>query len=228
MHTRFLRLVNVAFLLSCATALVNAQVPAAPATRPQPVVPTPGTNVPVMPGNTPTTAPAAPTADSPGVGVDPHQYTIGAEDVLGILVWREPDLSGVVVVRPDGKISRPMIGEIQAAGITPVTLGKSLEAAYSKYINNPEVMVSVQAVNSKRYYIDGGVNRPGEYRLITPTTVFEALSEAGGFREFANLKKIRILRGSKSLKFNWKDVSHGKHMEQNVYLESGDHIIVPE
>jgi len=220
MHTGFSRFATIGVLLFSASVMLHAQ--AAVPGRPQPVTPTTGTNTPVLPGN-----PASVTPESPAVAVDPHQYTIGAQDVLGILVWREQDLSGTVVVRPDGKITRPMIGEIQAAGITPVALGKHLEAAYSKYINNPEVMVSVQAVNSKKYYIDGSVNRPGEYRLITPTTVFEALSEAGGFQEFANTKKIRILRGTQSLRFNWKEVSRGKKMDQNIYLQNGDHIIVP-
>ena len=179
--------------------------------------------------NPPTTTNPAVTAtpDSPGLAVDTHKYVIGAEDVLGVLVWRENDISRVVVVRPDGKISLPMVGEIQAAGLTPEQLGKNLVEALTKYINNPEVLVSVQQVNSKKYYIDGEVGRPGEYRLITPTTVLEALSEAGGFRDFANTKKIRILRGDKTLRFNYKEVSHGKHMDQNIFVESGDHIIVP-
>jgi len=186
-------------------------------------------NQPIAPINPGPTTPAGtpPTPDSPGVAVDTHKYVIGAEDVLGILVWRENDISRVVVVRPDGKISLPMIGEVQAAGLTPEQLGNNLVQAFTKYINNPEVLVSVQQVNSKKYYIDGEVGRPGEYRLITPTTVLEALSEAGGFRDFANTKKIRILRGNKTLKFNYKDVSHGKNMDENIYVENGDHIIVP-
>ena len=161
------------------------------------------------------------------VAVDPHKYIIGAQDVLSVQVWRENDLSGEKVVRPDGKISFPLIGEMQASGITPDELAKNISAAFSKFINNPEVTVSLLAVNSKKYYIDGEVNKPGEYRLVTPTTILEALSEAGGFREFAKTTKIRVLRGTTSLKFNYREVSHGKKMDQNVYLESGDHIIVP-
>ena len=161
------------------------------------------------------------------VAVDPHKYIIGAEDVLYVLVWREQDLSGDKVVRPDGKISLPLIGELQASGLTPDQLGKEITEALSKLINSPEVTVSLMAVNSKKYFIDGEVNKPGEYKLVTPTTVLEALSICGGFREFAKTTKIRILRGADSLKFNYKEVSHGKKMEQNVYLESGDHIIVP-
>ncbi|HTP89117.1 MAG TPA: polysaccharide biosynthesis/export family protein [Bryobacteraceae bacterium] len=161
------------------------------------------------------------------VAVDPHKYLIGAEDVLHVLVWREADLTGDKVVRPDGKISLPLIGELQAAGLTPEQLGNDIGTALGKYINSPEVTVSLMSVNSKKYYIDGEVNKPGEYKLVTPTTVLEALSQAGGFREFAKESKIRILRGSTTLHFNYKQVSHAKKMEQNIYLENGDHIIVP-
>ena len=173
------------------------------------------------PGTAPARGPALP------VAVDPYKYLIGAEDVIHVLVWREPDLTGDKVVRPDGKISLPLIGELQAAGVTPDQLGKDITAALTKLINGPEVTVSLLAVNSKRYYIDGEVNKPGEYKLVTPTTILEALSQAGGFREFAKSNKIRILRGTNNLKFNYKEVSHGKKMDQNVLLESGDHIIVP-
>ncbi len=181
----------------------------------------------------PNTSPARidktpPAAEAVPMAVDPNKYVIGAEDVLLVTVWREPDFTGTRVVRPDGKISMPLIGEVQAAGITPEQLGKDLTVALNKYVNKPDVLVSLQQVNSKKYYIDGGVNRPGEYRLVTPTTVLEALSQAGGFREFSNTKKIRILRGDKTLKFNYKQVSHGKKMDQNIFVESGDHIIVPE
>jgi polysaccharide export outer membrane protein len=174
-----------------------------------------------IPGATENKAPALPLA------VDPHKYLIGAEDVLNVQVWRENDISGEKVVRPDGKISMPLIGELQAAGLTPDQLGKNVAAALTKFINGPEVTVSLLAVNSKRYYIDGEVNKPGEYKLVTDTTILEALSQAGGFREFAKTGKIRVLRGTTTLKFNYKEVSHGKNMEQNILIESGDHIIVP-
>jgi polysaccharide export outer membrane protein len=173
------------------------------------------------------TKPADTTVKDPavGVGVDIHKYLIGPEDVLFIRVWREPDFTGPQIVRPDGNITLPLIGEIHAGGLTPVALGDALHEQLAKLINNPDV--SVSQVNSKKYYIDGEVFRPGEYKLITPTRVLAALSQAGGFRDFANTKKIRILRGSETFKFNYKDVSHGKHMEQNIFLENGDHIIVP-
>lgn len=191
---------------------------------------------PPPPQQTPSTRPASPqqpsTIEPPsksvGQPVDPNKYVIGPEDVLQITVWREPDLSGVVAVRPDGKITRPFIGEIQAGGATPAQLTKELTDKFAVYINRPDVTVIVQEVRSKKYYIDGLVNRPGEFPLVTPTRVFEALSKAAGFQEWASKKNIRIVRdgGKKIFKFNYNDVTNGKHMEQNIELENGDHIIV--
>jgi len=185
-------------------------------------------NPPSQPDVTKPAAEPAPTANKEGGdAVDIHKYLIGPEDVLSIKVWREPDFTGPQTVRPDGNITLPLIGEIHAGGLTPAQLSDKLHESLSKLINNPDVSVSVSQVNSKRYYIDGEVFRPGEYKLITPTTVLEALSKAGGFKEFANTKKIRILRDAETLKFNYKDVSHGKNMDQNILLENGDHIIIP-
>jgi len=159
--------------------------------------------------------------------VDPKAYIIGAEDVISIRVWREPENSGQFTVRPDGKISVPLIGEVQAAGLTPEKLSASIAEGLEKVMVHPEVTVGVEKVNSKKYYIQGEVNRPGAYPLVIDTTVLEALVNAGGFREFANTKKIVILRGTTRLKFNYKEVTHGKKMEQNVLLKPGDQIIVP-
>ncbi|MBS1875635.1 MAG: polysaccharide biosynthesis/export family protein [Acidobacteria bacterium] len=161
-------------------------------------------------------------------GVDPKSFQIGAEDILGIQVWREPDFSRQVMVRPDGKITLPLINEVQAAGLTPDQLTASLTQNLSKFLNNPQVIVSVMQVNSKKYYITGGVLKPGSFPLVVPTRVLEALSASGGFRDFANTKKIVILRKGQRLKFNWKEVTKGKNTEQNIYLENGDYIIVPE
>jgi polysaccharide export outer membrane protein len=158
--------------------------------------------------------------------VDPGTYTLGADDVIFVRVWREPDLSGTIAVRPDGKITLPLINEVKAAGLTPVQLGEHITEMLSKYINSPQVMVAVQSVRSKRYYMSGEINRPGAYPLATPTTVFEALTMAGGFREFANKKSIVIIRGSQRLKFSWNDVVKGKNLSQNVLLQSGDQVVV--
>jgi polysaccharide export outer membrane protein len=160
-------------------------------------------------------------------GLDSHKFIIGPEDVLAVRVWREPELSGSFMVRPDGKISLPLVNEIQAAGLTPEQLSGNIVRSLSKYMNRPEVSISVTAVNSRKYFIQGEVQRPGSYPLVVPTTVLEALVNAGGFREFANTKKIIILRkGGKNFRFNYKDVVKGKHAEQNILLEPGDQIIV--
>lgn len=167
------------------------------------------------------------TAESSAAAVDPNKYLIGPEDVLFIRVWREPDFTSPAAVRPDGKITMPLIGDVQAGDQTPMQLTKAITELLGKYINNPDVNVIVTDVRSKKYYIDGEVNKPGTYLLVTPTTILEALSNAGGFRDFANTKKIRILRQSNILHFNYKDVSRGKNLEQNIKVEPGDHIIVP-
>ena len=162
-----------------------------------------------------------------GALVDPKNYLIGPEDVLLVRVWREADLSGPASVRPDGKITLALGGEVQAAGLTPDALGKKITEVLSNFVNSPQVTVSVQQVNSKRYYISGEVNRSGVFPMVMPTTILEALVNAGGFRDFANSKKIVILRGTKRLNFNYKEVIKGKNLEQNVLLENGDHIVVP-
>jgi polysaccharide export outer membrane protein len=162
-----------------------------------------------------------------GAPVDPNHYRIGAEDVINIRVWREADLSGNVVVRPDGKIALPLVGDIEAAGATPNELTARLEEALGKVMVKPQVLVSIVQVNSKKYYISGQANRTGAFPLVVPLTVLEALSIAGGIQEFANGSKIVIMRGDKRIKFNYKDVLKGKNMQQNIRLEPGDHIIVP-
>jgi len=166
-------------------------------------------------------------AEAAPAAVDPRTYVIGTDDVLLIRVWREPEHSGLVTVRPDGKITLPLIGDIQAGGLTPEKLDAEVTRALSKYINDPDVIVSVQAVRSKRYYVTGEVNRPGAYPLAAPVTVLEALTLAGGFRDFANKKNITILRGNQRFKFNYNDVVKGKNPGQNITLQHGDYIIVP-
>ena len=174
------------------------------------------------------TGPATPEpAKAAAAPVDPKAYLIGAEDVISIRVWHEPENSGQFVVRPDGKVSVPLVGEIQAAGLTPEKLSLNIAERLEKIMVHPEVTVGVERVNSKKYYIQGEVNKPGSYALVIDTTVLEALVNAGGFRDFANTKKIVILRGSERLKFNYREVTHGKKMEQNILVRPGDQIIVP-
>ena len=161
--------------------------------------------------------------------VDDKSYIIGAQDQLAILVAGEAQYATLpYIVRPDGKISLPGAGEMVAAGKTPEQLGLDIAEKLKDTIREPMVTVSVTAVRSRKYYIHGEVLKPGEFDLITPTTVLEGLVQAGGFREFANQKNIIVNRanGTKILKFNYKDVIQGKHREQNVLLEPGDIIVV--
>jgi len=162
-----------------------------------------------------------------GEPVDPNTYLIGPEDILRIMVWENPNVSGPVTVRPDGMITLPLIDDLKAGGITPKQLKDLVTKAYEEFIVKPEVMISVVAVNSKFYYVSGEVNRPGQYPLVTAKTVMQALTIAGGLREFANKKNIVITRGPKRFKFNYNDVIKGKNGQQDIYLESGDMINVP-
>jgi polysaccharide export outer membrane protein len=170
---------------------------------------------------------AKPVDASAAAPVDPGKYQIGPEDLLFIRVWREPDFTLPLAVRPDGRITMPLIGEVQAAGQSPLQLTGNLKQLLMQYLNNPDVSVFVTEVRSRKFYIDGEMNKPGSFALVTPTSVLEALSRGGGFREFANTRKIRVLRGGHVRYFNYKEVTQGKHLEQNIAVENGDHIIVP-
>ena len=217
-------MISVSVLLALAfRGMPAAQQPAPgqqpPATQAVPDRPEPAKAAPETPADTKLAPPAAP--------VDPKAYIIGAEDLISIRVWHEPENSGQFRVRPDGKVSVPLIGEIQAAGLTPEKLSANIAEGLQKIMVHPEVTVGVESVNSKKYFIQGeGINRPGAYPLVIDTTVLEALVNAGGFREFANTKKIVILRGNQTLKFNYKEVTKGKNMEQNILVKPGDQIIV--
>lgn len=161
---------------------------------------------------------------------DPN-YIIGAEDELSINVWKEPEVTRAVPVRPDGKISLPLINDVQAAGLTPMQLRKDLQERLKKFIAEPQVTVVVIKINSQRVFVVGEVARAGAYPLIPNMTALQALSSAGGFTQFANVKKIRILRTENGkqtiLIFNYKDVVQGKRTESNILLKAGDTIVVP-
>lgn len=162
---------------------------------------------------------------------DNPNYIIGPQDVLDIDVWKEPELTRSVPVRPDGKISLPLLNDVQAAGMTPGKLADQLTESLKKFITDPQVTVIVSAINSQRVYILGEVTRAGAYPLLPGMTVLQALSSAGGFTEFANTKKIYVLRQVKDrqqkFSFNYKDVINGKGVEENITLEPGDTIVVP-
>ena len=158
-------------------------------------------------------------------------YQIGPEDVLDINVWKEPDVSRVVPVRPDGKISLPLINDVQAAGISPQELAKTVSDKLRKYLNEPQVTVIVTAINSQRVFVVGEVLRAGAFPLIPGMTVLQALSSAGGFTTFADVKKVHIMRQRDGklveLPFNYRDVLKGDNPNQNIKLEPGDTVVVP-
>ena len=160
------------------------------------------------------------------LAVDSKAYIIGATDVIRIEVFNNEPFTRNLVVRPDGKITLPMIGDLQAGGLTPDRLGLQIKEAVAQYLRDPDVTVNVLQVNSRTYNISGQVTRPGTFPLLKSTKVFEALNMAGAFMEFANKSKIIIARGDKRLPFNYNDVLNGKNLKQNIELEPGDTIIV--
>ena len=175
------------------------------------------------------------TGDQPNAPNPKHvddDYIIGPSDVLAINVWKDTELSRTVPVRPDGKISLPLIGELQVSGLTALKVQRVVAERLKEYISNPEVTVIVQDVKSRTYVVLGKVARPGSYELGKPTTVLEAIAIAGGFLDFAKEGKIYIIRPtgnapSETLHFDYKKVIKGRNPEQNVELKSGDTIIVP-
>jgi polysaccharide export outer membrane protein len=179
---------------------------------------------------------AAPQAESdpkapPAAVVIPADYVIGPEDVLEVVFWRDKDLSAEVAVRPDGKISLPVLNEITAAGLTPEQLRTQISKLAERYVESPTVTVVVKAINSRKVFITGYVEKPGAYALGGAKSVLQLIAEAGGLKEYANDKDIRIMRteGGQQvlLRFSYKDVSKGKNLEQNIQLKPGDTVIVP-
>lgn len=159
------------------------------------------------------------------------EYKIGPQDVVRIDVWKEPDISRTIPVRPDGKISLPLLGDVQAAGLSALQLGESIRDGYKKFINSPQVTVTVNEINSRRVYVSGEVGHPGALPLLPNMTALQALTSSGGFTQFAKTKNIYILRTEegKQVKhpFNYKDVINGKKPEDNILLQPGDTIVVP-
>jgi polysaccharide export outer membrane protein len=158
-------------------------------------------------------------------------YKIGPQDVLKIDVWREDQLTRVVPVRPDGKVTLPLLNDVQAVGLTPMELAGVIREDLKKFINNPQVTVTVTEINSRRIYVTGEVAKAGAYALLPHMTVLQALSSSGGFSQFARLKNIYVLRteNAKQIKlpFNYKEAISGKNPEQNIELQPGDVVVVP-
>jgi polysaccharide export outer membrane protein len=160
----------------------------------------------------------------------PADYVIGADDTLRITVWKEPEMSVTLPVRPDGKISVPLLDDVQAAGLTPMQLGVSIKEKLKKYLSDPRVTVVVTAMNSQRIYVLGEVTHTGAMPLLPNMTVLQALSSAG-FTQFANLKAIYLLRTQDGrqtkMPFNYKEAIKGRGTQQNITLKPGDTIVVP-
>jgi polysaccharide export outer membrane protein len=166
------------------------------------------------------------------VPVDSDQYIIGAEDVLYIHVWREDALSRTVPVRMDGNISLPIIQEIKAAGLTPLQLKEALTMKLKEFIESPNVSVTVTEANSFKVFVSGQVRTPGVYRLRSETTILQIIPMAGGFTDWADQKKILIIRKEngkeKRITVNYKKIMKGGDPGSNVVLKAGDTIIVPD
>ena len=161
----------------------------------------------------------------------PPDFLIGPNDVLAIVYWRDKDMSGDVSVRPDGKITLPLLNEVQAAGLTPAQLRDRLVEESKKFIEDPNVTVVVRQINSRTVFITGEVAKPGPYQLGGPTTVLQLIALAGGLRDYADGKKIVIVRTNNgraiTLPFNYKDVTSRKSLRQNIELKPGDTVVVP-
>jgi polysaccharide export outer membrane protein len=169
--------------------------------------------------------------DKKHADVDPNAYIIGEQDVLNITVWKEKDLSGGSVVRPDGKITVPLVGEIKVVGMTPVQLQSLLADKLKPYVTVPQVTVAVNEIRSRKVYLIGHAGREGPFMINSKTTVLQIIAQAGGLKDFAKRKKIYILRQNgqeqQRFPFNYDAVLKGKHREQNILLSPGDTIVVP-
>jgi polysaccharide biosynthesis/export protein len=216
--------VAVGFLLTAVSGGLHGQAPAA----------TPA-------GSTQTAPSASQTDPSPAAGAaavagkaHDDTFVIGDDDVLAINVWKETDLTRSIPVRSDGKISLPLVGEMQAAGRTPLQLEQDISAKLKSYITTPEVTVIVQEIKSQNFNIMGMVAKPGSYSLTEASTMMDAIAKAGGFKDFAKSSKIYIVRplpdgGQTHIEFNYKDFIKGKNLDKNknVKLEPHDTIVVP-
>lgn len=162
---------------------------------------------------------------------EPGTYVVGVSDVLAIVVWKNPELSVTVPVRPDGRISVPLVGEIEAVQQTPTQIQTTLTAAFAEFVTSPAVTVVVEEINSHRVFIMGEVNSSGTYDILQPTRLLQALAMAGGLTDFAKKDKVVLLRDVAGVQ-QWitlsiKDIQAGKNLEDNILLRPGDTIIVP-
>ena len=192
-------------------------------------------NPPAKPAQTVANGAATSATENGGAATVPNtpagsDYVIGADDTLHVSVWKEPDLTATLPVRPDGKISLPLLNDVVAAGLTPMELADSITVKLKKFIADPRVTVVVTAMNSQRIFVTGEVVHSGAVPLLPNMTVLQALS-AAGFTQFADLKKIYLLRTENGrqvkLPFNYKEVVKGRRPEENIQLRPGDTVVVP-
>ena len=180
--------------------------------------------------SSPVASPKAAMPAAPPLEVPPG-YTIGADDVLNVMFWRDKEMTADVVVRPDGRITLPLVNDIVAVGLTPEQLRDRIKTEASRFVEEPSVTVVVKQINSRRVFITGMVGKPGAYPMTRAIRVLQLISLAGGLDEFANAKNIMIMRNQAgqqvALKFNYNDVRKGKNLEQNIELQAGDTVVVP-
>jgi polysaccharide export outer membrane protein len=220
---------TVATVQAVSVTTFQRAAPALQQSTPRPVQPA---TRPASPDGALPTKPVAP-AQNPAATVAPAaEYVIGPGDTLTIFSWREQQLTGDVLVRPDGKITLPLINDVEAAGLTPDQLHDRLNRAYVKFFSDPRITVGVKAINSRKVFIAGGVQKPGAYDLLASMTVLQLISVAGGLDQFAVGRNIAIIRdegGSQRVfKFNYQEVKSGENLEQNIVLKPGDTVVVPE
>ena len=225
----------IAFIVACTggARAVEAGGGQANPNAAKPAAQRPATTPPGTPAGATTQPAAKPTAPPPvPAGVTPPPgYAIGADDILVVVFWQDKEMSGEVAVRPDGKITLPLINDVQAAGLTPTQLRDSIEEAAAKFLREPNATVVVKQINSRKVYITGQVSKPGGYSLTVPTSVLQLIAMAGGLLEYADREHVVVLRNENgkqtSYRFNYKAVSQQKNLSQNVLLQIGDTVLVP-
>lgn len=213
-----LKYVLMATLLVVSPALRAQTAPPAKPAAPQPAAPQKMTGAAIDP------------AVATGV-VPPAGYVIGPEDILSVVFWREKELSAEVMVRPDGRISIPLLNDVEAAGLTPEQLRERVMAQAQRLVEDANVTIIVKQINSRRVFITGQVAKPGHYPLGGPTTVLQLIATAGGLLEYADASNIVVMRTEKGAqvthRFNYKDVIRQRNVKQNIELKPNDTIVVP-
>jgi polysaccharide export outer membrane protein len=186
----------------------------------------PSKSAPAATSASPSAPPAVPTGPTL-----PADYVVGPEDVLSVVFWREREMSADVLVRPDGRISLPLLNDVEVAGLTPDQVRERVIEGAKKFVEEPSATVVVKQINSRKVYITGNVERPGPFPLLRPTTILQLISLAGGLKEFAKSGDIVVVRvdGAQqaTFPFNYDDVKNRKNLAQNILLKPGDTVIVP-